>query len=133
MDDKYRSVLAGMFSDSRFREFKKFCYIGNVDGAKLGVVLATKTPKYDNFALGKASVERMMASKRSGKLTEAFVVAASVDISGVPTFVAFREAEEFYTTLLRKRSPRGSEYGEFWVLTDYMITNSAAGEEEDEF
>lgn len=132
MDD-YRNVLAGMFTDPRFREFKKFCYVGNVEGAKIGVVLATKTPKYDNFALGKVSVERMIASKQSGKLTAAFVVAARVNADGVLIFVTSREAEEFYTTLLRKRQPRGSEYGEFWVLTDYMITNSAAGEQDDEF
>jgi hypothetical protein len=75
----------------------------------------------------------MIASKHAGKVTEAFMVAASVDADGACTFVAFRDLEEFYATLLRKRPPRASEFGEFWVLTDYMITSSAADADDEPF
>lgn len=65
--DKYRDALAEMFGDKRFREFRKFCYFGSVDGAKIGVVVASKTPKYDNFALNKREDDREQARRQGDR------------------------------------------------------------------
>src|SRR5262249_48150930 len=101
MDDKYRDVLAGMFTDPRFREARPYCYVGNVDGEKWGVVLATRNVRrFDRYALGVDNVEHLFERKRSGKFHRTFIVGADVDGFKTPTFVAAHDAEEFHAKLL---------------------------------
>jgi hypothetical protein len=113
------SILSGMFTDPRFRKFDKWCWYGEVEGKKVGVVLATINPGYDNFALNKNDTDRLLAAKRDGQLDEAFLVGASVDASNTPTYCDSKDAETFYEEELKKLRPRPGRYGEFWMLTQF--------------
>jgi len=115
-DARWQGVLAGMQTDPRFRQFKKFRWYGEVDSERIGVVVANKGALYTNYALNKGDFDGLLAAKRSGKIDLAFVVA--VDRG---SFVAHRDAEE-YAERLRDLTPRNGQFGEFWTLTEYEIT-----------
>jgi len=116
-DDKYRSVLAGMFTDPRFRQLKKFRRYGEVDGAKIGVVIANKSANYPGYALNVADVEALLAAKRGGKVDPAFIAAFN---NG--TLVAHHDAEKFHDDVLVHKQTRSGQFGEFWTLTHDEIT-----------
>jgi hypothetical protein len=117
----WKDILSRMFGDARFRQFKKFRWYGEVDGMRIGIVVANKGASYNNFALNKADFDDLLAAKRSGKIDLAFVVASTA--SG--GYVAHHDAEE-YAERLRDLTPRNGQFGEFWTLTESEIT----GEEE---
>ena len=121
MDDKYRNVLAGMFSDHRFRQLKKFRHYGEVDDERIGVVVANKSAQYPSYALNVADFEALLAAKKGGKVDLAFIAAFN---NG--TFVAYHDAEKYHDDLLVHTQRRNGQFGEFWTLTHYEIT----GEEE---
>jgi hypothetical protein len=112
----WHGVLAGMFGDKRFRQFKKFRYYGEVNGEKVGVVIANKGASYNNYALNKVDFDHLLAAKRIGKIDLAFVVAVA---NG--SYVAHRDAEEC-GELLRELTPRSGQFGDFWTLTEHQIT-----------
>jgi hypothetical protein len=116
------AVLAGMFTDPRFRELNRYRLFANIDGIKIGVVLATKSPRYDNFALNKTDMERLLAGKRNGKIDQAFVVMARVsDIGALLTYVDWIEAERLHD-MLKGMRPRNGVFGEFWTLPPSITT-----------
>jgi hypothetical protein len=110
------NVLGGMFTDRRFRQFKKFRWYGEVDGARVGVVVANKSPQYTSYALNKGDFDGLLAAKRSVKVDLAFIVAVA---NG--SFIAHHDAEE-YAERLRDLTPRSGQFGEFWTLTEHEVT-----------
>ena len=120
-DNEYRSVLAGMFTDSRFHQLKKFRHYGEVDGKRFGVVVANKSTNYPGYALNVADVEALLTAKRGGKVDPAAIVAFNS-----VTLVACHDAEKFYSEVLMHKQRRNGQFGEFWTLSHYEMT----GEEE---
>jgi hypothetical protein len=113
----WHDVLVGMFTDCRFRQFKKFRWYGEIDGARVGVAVANKSPQYTTYALNKGHVEGLLAAKRSGKVDRAFIVAVAGG-----AFVTHHDAEEYHAGLLANLQPRTGQFGEFWSLSEYEIT-----------
>jgi hypothetical protein len=119
----WQDVLAAMQADRRFHRFKKFRWYGEVEGARVGAVVAHRGEAYANYALNREDVENLLAAKRTGKVDHAFVVAVALG-----TFVAYHDAEELYTALLEKLSCRTGPFGEFWLLTEFMVANGNSDE-----
>jgi len=115
------NVIAGMFTDTRFCQFQKFRWHGVVNGERVGVAVANKNPLYTTYALNKGHVEGLLAAKRGGRITRAFVVAVADG-----AYVAHRDAEEFHANVLAHLPTRSGQFGEFWSLSHYEMT----GEEE---
>jgi hypothetical protein len=113
--------LANIFTDSRFRQIRRNCLVGDVDGATVGVVLATRNPDYDNFALNKPDAERLLDGKRKGRVDQAYIVAAH--ISGVKrTYSGSMPAEEVWHKIeVSGLQPRTGRFGEFFVLPPGFI------------
>src|SRR5258705_6348023 len=109
--------LNGMFSDPRFARFGRYCYHVEIDGRKIGVVLATMNQGYDSYALNKAEFDRLLAARRDGRLDGAFVVIAKTNGSTTPTYCGEIDAEEL-DSQLRGLTPRSGRFGEFYVLPD---------------
>jgi hypothetical protein len=103
--------------------FRKYTVI--VNGQLYGIVLATKTPGYDSFALNKGEFDDLLKGKRDGKLAGAFVVGATTYNGGKydPVYVGEIDAE-----VLEKRlpEPRYGRFGEFYALWDYIFTGADA-------
>jgi hypothetical protein len=112
----WSSILAGMFTDPRFRKFERWCWGAKIEGMSVGVVIATLNPGYDTFALNKPDTERLLAAKRDGQIDEAFVVAASIYALNNHIYCDFKYAEPFYEEVLKNLRPRLGQYGEFWTL-----------------
>lgn len=119
--NEYNSVLAGMLTDLRFRRFKRFRYYGEVNGAKIGVVIANKNMQYHNYTVNKEDLADLLAAKHRGAIDHAFIVAVD---NGA--FIECHDAEEMHNGLLVHLQTRNGQFGEFWTLTDYEMT----GEEE---
>jgi hypothetical protein len=113
----WHDVLVGMFTDCRFRQFKKFRWYGEINGARVGVAVANKSAQYTNYALNKDHVEGLLAAKRSGKVDRAFIVAVA---NGA--FIIHHDAEEYHADLLVNLTPRSGAFGDFWTLTEYDVT-----------
>ena len=111
-----KRYLGRIFIDGLLERISRYRYFGEIDGAKIGVVLATKNQRFDNWALNKPDFDRVIAGKRDGRINEAYVVAAKVNGVGIPLYCDQIEAEE----LLRKLAnevPRVGSFGEFYVIT----------------
>jgi hypothetical protein len=93
------AILSNIFTDSRFRDLSRYRLFGNIDGVKIGVVLATRSPRYDNFALNKGDMDRLLAGKRDGKIDQAFVVMAKVNGVNAVTYCDCIEAEQLHEKL----------------------------------
>jgi hypothetical protein len=115
----WSSILSGMFNDPRFRRLSNWCWYAEIEGMKVGVVLATRNPGYATFALNKNDVDRLLAGKRSGKLDHAFLVGTSVDPLNNHVYCNFKDAASFYEQELTKLRPRDGKYGDFWTLTQF--------------
>jgi hypothetical protein len=107
--------LSSIFTDTRFRELSRYRLYGEIDGVRVGIALATRTPRYDNFALNKGDLERLLTGVREGRIDRAFVVQASVNGLNAMTFVASIEAAELEKMLNGVR-PLTGRFGEFFVL-----------------
>jgi hypothetical protein len=122
-DTPWHDVLAGMVTNPRFHRFKKFRWYGEVGSARVGAVVAHRGEAYANYALNREDVENLLAAKRGGKVDRAFVVAIALG-----SFVAYHDAEELYSALLEKLLCRTGPFGEFWLLTEFMVANGNADE-----
>jgi hypothetical protein len=108
--------LANIFTDSRFREVRWNCWFGVADGVKVGAVIATRNPEYNNHALNRPEFENLLAAKRDGKVDEAHVVAAKVN-GTERTYCGSMPAEEAQQKIeaLWVR-PRPGRHGDFYAL-----------------
>jgi hypothetical protein len=114
--DKYRDVLAGIFTDDRFQQYGPCRWYGEVDITRVGIVLATYNARYRNYGLNKGDYDRLLDAKRSGKLDEAFVVMAARDGNGARVYRDSADAEVLKAMVLADIQPRDGEFGPFYAL-----------------
>ncbi len=124
-----RDALKDMFTDNRFQRIGRNRYWAEVDGRKIGVVLATKNARYDDHALNKADLDRVLAAKREGRLDDAFVVAAKTNGSGIPIFSDQIDAETLASKLAGEL-PMVGRFGEFFVIPAGLGFPARASEHE---
>jgi hypothetical protein len=125
-------ILRGIFSDPRFREFGRYRLFAEIEGVRFGVVLATRSPRYDNFALNKTDLERLIAGKREGKVDQAFVVMARVNTANAMAYCDSIDAEKLHEALQGLR-PRTGSWGDFWVLPPNFTTAGMTASDEEPF
>jgi hypothetical protein len=117
--------LSGMFSDPRFRRHGLRQYSAEIDGRRIGVVLATKNPGYNGPALNKIEFfDRLLAAKRDGRIDVARVVFARTNGDATPTYWGEIDDEELEPQL-RGITPRSGRFGEFYVLPDHLLPPDA--------
>jgi hypothetical protein len=127
------AALPNIFLGPLWRQTSRYRFRANIDGARVGVVIAARTWRFDNHALNKSDFDRLLEAKSGGKIDFAFVVAARVSKDNVYTYVGYRNAEELHQDL-KDVAPRTSEFGFFWVLRpDLTPLGFAASEDEDDF
>jgi hypothetical protein len=119
-DGSLRDAVAGMFGDKRFHEISRFVHYGDIDGTKIGCVVATMTQQFVNYALGKDGTDRVHNAKQSGKIDAGFVVMAKVDAMNAYTFIDAFDIVEIYDKLQLIRT-RTSERGEYWILSPALV------------
>jgi hypothetical protein len=106
--------LSKIFEDGRFKRCGHK-YLGEDDGKKIGVVLATKSAGYDSPALNKQEFDGGRRAKRDGRIDEFYVVAAKVNGVATPKYLDHIEAEQLAAKLANE-TPRVGRFGEFYVL-----------------
>jgi hypothetical protein len=115
MEKSDMTDLSRMFENGQFKRLGLRKYLGEVDGRKIGVVLATKNAGFDSPALNKMENDSLLRAKRDGRIDEADVVAAKVNGADVPRFLGQIDAEQLAAKLVNE-VPRIGRYGEFFVL-----------------
>jgi hypothetical protein len=93
---------------------------------KIGVVLATFNPRYENYALNCGENERVLKAKSAGKIDVALVVAVQRDELGRWVVQGVADAVELKLRVLDNRQVITGAFGSFWALILAEIT----GEEE---
>jgi hypothetical protein len=127
------AALPNIFGGPPWRQTSRYRYRANINGLKVGVVIAARTWRYDNHALNKSDMDLLLEYKKSGKIDAAFVVTARVSKDNAQTYVNYRDAEELYE-ILKDVAPRMGEFGEYWILRpDLTPLGFAASEDEDDF
>jgi hypothetical protein len=101
-------------------------YTVMVDGLLYGIVLATKSYRYDTFALNKAELEDGLAAKRAGRLARVFVVAVTTHNGGKydPQYVGEIDAEKLERSLTGVQARYG-QFGEFYTIDNYTFGDAA--------
>ena len=130
--DSFAQILPGIFTDSRFQELSRYRLFGEIDGVKVGVVLATKTPRYELFALNRGDFERLLAGKSAGKLDQAFVVLAKINGLGAATYWDHTSAEQMHD-IVKGLRPRNGAFGEFWTLPPNVVTAGVTSSDDEPF
>jgi hypothetical protein len=127
------AALPNIFRGPLWRQTSGRRYRAKIDGAKVGVVIAARSWRYDNHSLWKKDYDHLLEYKSSGKIDFAFVVAARVSKENAHTYVSHRDANELHEDL-KEVAPRVSEFGQFWLLRpDLTPLGFAASEDEDDF
>jgi hypothetical protein len=110
-------LLSNIFTDKRFLQIDRWNYFIEVDGAKIGVAVATLNPGFFEYALNKAALDRVLAALRKGKIDEGYVVLARVSESHQSMFTGYRETEELHRQITEMGlQPRHGSYGDFYTL-----------------
>jgi hypothetical protein len=129
----WADILPSMFSDPRFKQLDHYRLRANIDGIRVGIVVASRSRKFFNHALGKKYLDRLLEAKRTGKIAAAFVVTARVSKDYTYIYVGYCDAEKLYE-LLKDVLPRKSEFGEYWLLQpDLTPLGAAASDDDDDF
>jgi hypothetical protein len=106
--------LSKMFEDGRFKRYGLRKYFSEIDGKKIGVVLATKSNGYDTCALNKTEFDDALRAKHEGRIDEAYIVAAKA-ANGAMTYWDQIDAEQLSAKLVNMTMKAG-RYGDFFVL-----------------
>jgi hypothetical protein len=100
---------------SRLERIGRNRYFGVIDGKKIGAVLATKNPSFDDPAINKSDLDRVVGAKHDGRLDVAKVVAAKTNGNGGLIFYDSIDAE-----VLQKQLwgliPRVGRFGDFFTI-----------------
>jgi hypothetical protein len=93
-----------------------------VDGHLCGIVLATKSYRYDTFALNKGEFDDLLGGKRDGRLAHVFVVGVTTHRGGKydPQYVGEIDAEKLEKQLIGVE-PRPGQFGPFYTLDNYTF------------
>jgi hypothetical protein len=111
-------ILTNIFEDTRWRQIDRRLYFAEIDDQKLGGVLATWNGRYDNFALNRDEMERLIAALHAGKIGTALVIAVEKNGTGRYEFRRAVNAEELHARLHNKPTITGT-YGSFWTLQSF--------------
>jgi hypothetical protein len=121
MNNDRGELLRNIFTDPCFIRISRYLKFIAIDGAKIGVVIATLNPRFFEYALNKGEEERLLTSKRNGKVSEAYTVFARVDELYQHTFSGYRDAEELHQQILAMGlRPRNGIHGEFYTLPSIL-------------
>jgi hypothetical protein len=123
-------ILPNMFRDPRFKQLDRYRLKANIDGVRVGVVVASRSRKFLNHALGKEYLDRLREAKRAGTIDAAFVVTARVRKDYTYIYVGHRDAEELYE-MSKDVPPRKSEFGEYWLLKPDVTPLGVAASDDD--
>jgi hypothetical protein len=125
-------LLVYMFDDRRFRMIASGLWQANIDGTKVGVVVARRPRHRDRHLLNCDTFERMMKSLAVNGIDFAFVVTAD-EVKVKLTYVGCREAGELQE-MLKDVPPLKSKYkdlGPFWLLKADVTPSFVAAAAED--
>ena len=107
------SYLKSVFSDNQWRRIRERIYYAEIDGKKIGIVVATQSPGRD-FILNCNEYERVRKAKLTGKIDVALVVGARLNgFDKPPEYVCGNFLEAVSLTGCRKVAGR---LGDFWPL-----------------
>jgi hypothetical protein len=111
-----KNLLAGVFSGPGFNEFRRYCFNGKANEKTIGVVLATQNSTYLNFALNEGDFTRLLEAEDGGRVDEAWVVFARVDVNkrAFKSAIPARELRELIQRCGLEARP--GRYGPFIVL-----------------
>jgi hypothetical protein len=113
----WHDLLPSIFSDHRFRQTGRGRFYGSVDGARAGVVVAWRGAEYDNHAINRDDLTRLLDLKRNGTFEAAFVVAARRSRNSAHVYVGARDADEVQQAL--ETVPlRAGPFGDYWLLRE---------------
>lgn len=95
---------------------------GEVNGRKIGVMLATKNPRFDTYALNESDVDALRRANEDGRVDHAFVVLAVTDGTGSFDDGDYRGAIELTELIdgIREHELRVGIHGPFWVLPHHI-------------
>jgi hypothetical protein len=113
----WAELLPNMFHDNRFHKTSRRRWQTQINGTRAGVVVASRSVDYQNYALNRADLDRLLELKRDGSFHAAFVVFAAVTGNFGQAYVSHRDAEELSETLKSVPS-RSGQYGEYWLLRE---------------
>jgi hypothetical protein len=116
------NFVAAIFTDQRWQWFDRRHYFASYEDARIGAVLATWTPDYENFALNEDDMNRLLGAKRDGKIDRAFVVMAKFNGTRME-YCSLRDAERYYNEVLRHQPTKNGRYGRFWALRSYLLSD----------
>jgi hypothetical protein len=111
----WNDILPNVFNGAPFHQTARSRYRADIDGIRCGVVIAWRGLNYDNHALAKEDLDRLIEFKLNGKLDVSFVIAARRFKYSAHTYVAHCDAEELHE-VLASVSPRHGDYGPYWLL-----------------
>jgi hypothetical protein len=111
------AYLATIFNDPRWRQIDLRLYYAEIDGQKIGSVLATWNQRYGMYNLNCPELERLIAALREGKIARGFVVGNG---TGRYEFRRAVNAERLYERLRNKPTIDG-KFGKFWALAPYEL------------
>ena len=63
------TALPNIFFGPPWRQTSRYRYRAKIDGARVGVVVAARTWRFDNHALNKSDFDRLLEAKLSGKIS----------------------------------------------------------------
>jgi len=119
------TILTNIFEDVRWRQIGQRLYFAEIDGRKIGGVLATYNGRFGNYALNCLELERLRTAKREGKIDEAFVIAVKSNGTGRHEFRRAVNAEELYARVHERPVINGS-FGPFLALEQYELEGEDA-------
>jgi hypothetical protein len=122
IDDATRNALRNILSDPNFKQslYSPFLYYGPIGSAKVGVVLATKKPPYDKYALNQGDLELVIKAKTIGKIDEAYVVHVEWK-EDLPPGSKPPGTDPAYAVAIHTKwkdlPPRSGPFGPFWTAS----------------
>jgi hypothetical protein len=90
------------------------------DGNRAGIVLAWRPDEYNNYALNKADLDRLLELKRDGSFHAAYVVIATISGEFLRAYIGHRDAEELAKELESARLRKGP-HGDYWLLQEGVV------------
>jgi len=126
-EPNWPEILSAVFTDPRFRWVGTYRLAGEVDGVRVGVVLASMNSSFVTYALNKGDFDRLAEAKRRGKLDVGFVVGARVEKSGKQTYQGSLDVDEvgerlkYEPTREGRLGPFFPLASSFFPLDDYAV------------
>ena len=115
-DREIQDFVPTIFSgDPRWHKKGRHRYLSEFKGKKIGVVLATMAPGFDSYALNKNDYDSLLEARSSGKIDQAFIVAARQSGPNQFEYRSAVEAEKLQA-VLTGMPRRGGRFGDFWTL-----------------